>query len=88
MAKEPATAQNRSAFATAEDIRRILGNLDETKLIDIVALRPSVLDVEEASVWLAGDRDIFGSGQPVKATASDIVAILTADEEEEPRPTS
>jgi hypothetical protein len=49
-----------------------------------MALRPTILGVEEASVWLAGDTDVFGAGQPLKAVAGDIVAILTADEEEEP----
>jgi len=58
--------------------------LDEAKLLDIMALHPSVLDVEEASVWLAGDTDVFGAGQPLKPVAGDIVAILTADEKEEP----
>ncbi len=86
MAKEPATAQDRGALATADDIRRILGTLDEAKLLDIVALRPTILDVEEASVWLAGDSDIFGAGQPLKPVAGEIVAILTADEQEELRP--
>ena len=86
MAKDPATAQDRDALATADDIRRVLGTLDEAKLLDIVALRPTILDVEEASVWLAGDTDIFGAGQPLKPVAGEIVAILTAGEEEEPRP--
>ncbi len=86
MAKEPATAQDRGALATADDIRRILGTLDEAKLLDIVALRPTILDVEEASVWLAGDSDIFGAGQPLKPVAGEIVAIPTADEQEELRP--
>ena len=86
MAKETATAEDRGALATADDIRRILGTLDEAKLLDIVALRPTILDVEEASVWLAGDSDIFGAGQPLKPVAGEIVAILTADEEEELRP--
>ena len=86
MAKDPATAQDRGALATADDIRRVLGTLDEAKLLDIVALRPTILDVEEASVWLAGDTDIFGAGQPLKPVAGEIVAILTAGEEEEPRP--
>jgi hypothetical protein len=86
MAKEPATAEDRGALATADDIRRILGALDEAKLLDIVALRPSILDVEEASLWLAGDSDIFGAGQPLKPVAGEIVAVLTADEEEELRP--
>lgn len=88
MAKKPATAEHRGASATADDIRRILGTLDEAKLLDIVALRPSILDVEEASLWLAGDTDIFGAGLPLKPVAGEIVAILTADEEEEPRPAS
>jgi len=86
MAKETATMQDRGALATVDDIRRILGTLDEAKLLDIVALRPTILDVEEASVWLAGDTDIFGAGQPLKPVAGEIVAILTVGEEEEPRP--
>ena len=88
MAKQPAFADAHGALATAEDIRRVLGPLDEEKLIPIMALRPTVLDVEEASIWLAGDRDIFGSGEPLKPVAGEIVVILTADEEEEPRAAS
>lgn len=83
MAKEP--AKERAALATAEDIRRILGGLDEPKPLAILALRPSIRDVEEAALWLAGDSDIFGAGQPLKPLAGEIVAILTADEEEESR---
>jgi hypothetical protein len=84
MAKETATAQDGGALATADDIRRMLGALDEVKLLDIVALRPTIIDVEEASVWLAGDSDVFGAGEPLKPVAGEIVAILTADEDEEP----
>jgi hypothetical protein len=83
-----ATAQDRGPLATADDIRRILGSLDVTKLLDIMALRATILDIEEASVWLAGDTDIFGAGPPLKPVAGEIVAILTAEEEEEPRSAS
>ncbi len=72
--------------ALPDDIRRIIANLDDQKLIDIMALQPTIRDVEEASLWLAGDSDIFGVGQPLGSVAGEIVAILTADEEEEPRP--
>jgi len=85
MANRSTTAQHRDTSAGSEDIRRVLGNLDEQKLLDIMALRPSVVDVEEASLWLAGDPDVFG-GRPLRPVAGEIVAILTADEEEEPRP--
>jgi hypothetical protein len=39
-------------------------------------------------MWLAGDRDVFGPGLPLQGIASQIVAILTADEEEEEPPRS
>ena len=86
MVREPATPQDRGALA--DHIRRILGTLDVTKLLDIVALRSTILDVEEASVWLAGDANIFGAGQPLRPVAGDIVAILTTDEGEQPRSAS
>ena len=70
--------------ASREDGMRILGALDDPKLLDILALRPTVLDLEEASVWLSGDPDVFGPGEPLQRVAGEIVAILIADEEEEP----
>jgi hypothetical protein len=69
-------------LATSDDVARILGNLDPSKMLPIIELRPTVLDVEEASMWLAGDRDVFGPGPPLQGIPGQIVAILTADEEE------
>ena len=69
--------------ASAADVRRILGDLDEARLLDILALRPTVLDVENASMELSGDRDVLGAGEPLKGVPGDIVEILTVDEEEE-----
>ena len=84
MQKNHSAEAARHGLATADDVRRILGNLDPTKMLPIMALRPTITDVEEASVWLGGDRDVFGPGLPLRGTASRIVTILTADEEEEP----
>jgi hypothetical protein len=50
-----------------------------------LALKPTILDIEEASMWLSADEDVFEPGQPLKQVAGDIVALLTADEDEEPR---
>jgi hypothetical protein len=75
-------------LATSDDVARILGNLDPIKMLPIMELRPTILDIEEASMWLAGDRDVFGPGLPLQGVASQIVAILTADEEEEEPPRS
>jgi hypothetical protein len=70
-------------LAAADDVRRILGQLDDARVLAILALQPTIADVERASLWLSGDSDIFGPGQPLERVAGDIVAILTADEEEE-----
>lgn len=86
MATKPGSARDRGKLAAANDIRRILGALDEAKLLAIMALRPTIANVEEASLWLAGDPDVHGAGQPLKPVAGEIVAILTAEEEEEPGP--
>jgi len=39
--------------------------------------------VEEASMWLSGDADVFGPGRPLKDVAAQVVALLTADEEDD-----
>jgi len=82
MANAPTTEQKPPA--TTDDVKRILGDLDGAELLDIMTLRPTVMDLEEASLWLAGDPDVFGAGQPLQSVAGEIVSILTADQEEEP----
>jgi len=82
-----AAASDQGSPASADDVRRILGlgELDNDKLLDIMGLRPSMVDVEQASLWLAGDPDVFGAGEPLPRVAGEIVSILTADEEEPPQ---
>jgi len=71
------------APATSADITSILGHLDQPKLLEIMSLQPTIAEVEQASIWLSGDRDVFGAATPIKGKASHIVTILTADEAEE-----
>jgi hypothetical protein len=85
--QKAATASN-PPLATHDDVKGILGDLDATKMLAILALRPTVADVEAASMWLGGDPDVFEASEPLKDIASQIVTILAADEEEQepPRP--
>lgn len=69
--------------ATQADVVGILGHIDSKQLLTILALRPTVAEVEQASMWLSADTDVFGSGEPLKGNAAEIVAILTEDQEEE-----
>jgi hypothetical protein len=80
------TTERNPAFASRDDIKAILGDIDPGKMLAIVELRPTVADVETALLSLEGDADVYGAGEPLKGVASDIVAILTADEDEEDQP--
>jgi len=67
--------------ASRDEIVAILGPLD--KLIALVNLNATVAEVEEASMWLDGDRDVFGAEPPLKGKTSEIVTLLTPEEEDE-----
>lgn len=69
--------------ASPDDVMDVFGALDDDKLAAILELRPTIADLEEASLWLSGDTDIFGPGRPLKETPGRIVALLTADEEDD-----
>jgi len=55
-----------SDLASTSDITAILGPLNESDVLEIAALRPTIVDLEEAATWLSGDRDIFGVGEPLR----------------------
>jgi len=80
----PSMEQN-PAFASRDDVKAVLGNIDRDKMLAIVELRPTVADIEAAASWLAGDADVFGAREPLKGVAAEIVAILTEGEDEDER---
>jgi hypothetical protein len=60
-----------------------MGEMNGAKLLDIMAVQPTIRDRRRGSLWI--DSDVFGAGSPVKGGgAGGIVAIVTADEQEEP----
>jgi hypothetical protein len=79
-------ASSRSADATHADLLRILGDVDERKVMEILALRPTLAEVEEAVFWIEGSGDLIGkAGHPLTGIAAEIFEILTADQEEPAR---
>jgi hypothetical protein len=73
--------------ATRNDLLRLVGDVDEQMALDILALQPTIAEVEEAALRAAGDSDVLAkAGHKLSANAAEILNILTADEEEEPPP--
>ncbi|UTD28741.1 hypothetical protein DB459_19415 [Bradyrhizobium sp. WD16] len=72
-----------TALATHDDIKSTLGEVDNEQMLEIMALRPTIADVERASIWLEGDPDMLGAGEALSGVASEIVDILVEDEDED-----
>ena len=85
MSKQPSGSGTHMATVGRNDLTRLLGDVEDAKLIDILALEPTLAEVEEAAIWVAGDGDVLAkSGRPLAGVVANIVDILTADEEEPP----
>ena len=66
------------------DLRRLIGDVDEAKLPEILALEPSKEELEEASIWARGNGDLRAKeGHPLRGKAAAIFDILTADLEDD-----
>jgi hypothetical protein len=70
-----------------DQLKSILGEVDDAKLIEVLKLQPTLVELEEAAIWATGNGDILAKdGRPMTGTVAAIVEILTAEEEEEPPP--
>jgi hypothetical protein len=75
----------RPASASHDDLRRLLGDIDEDKAIKILALNPTVAELEQVAMWATGEGDVLAkSGHPLTGLLAVILDIVTADEEEPP----
>ena len=81
----PRDSVNHAATATSDEVKSILGELDEGTLLAIIDLRPTIGELEEAQMWLSGDQDVFEPGVPLKGVAAEIVAILQSQEQDDER---
>jgi hypothetical protein len=64
--------------AESVDVREILGDLGAAKITDILALKPSLSDLQDVATCMAGDHDVLAkSGHHVPVTAAQIIELLT-----------
>jgi hypothetical protein len=62
--------------AGAQDVQRLLGDLDAAKLAGILALEPSLAELEQAAAWVAGEGDVPAQeGHPLVGNAAAIFDI-------------
>jgi hypothetical protein len=60
MSKQPSSSSAaHAASAGRDDLRQILGDIEDAKILKILALMPTLADLEEAAAWAAGDGDVL-----------------------------
>jgi hypothetical protein len=72
--------------ATSEDAKRLLGDTDARKIAEVLALQPTVAELEQAAIWHWGEGDLLGkTGHRLSGKAAQIFEILAADDEDDAR---
>jgi hypothetical protein len=68
--------------ATGSDVHQILCDMDDSTAVAIMALRPTVAQLEEARVWLNGAGDVLGrEHRPLDGVVAEIFDMLKVEEE-------
>ena len=76
-------ASDPSRFATLEDIRHVLGDVEDIVVAEILSVRPTYRDLSEAAVWAHGDSDLVVRERgELTAGALAVAEILVRHEED------
>lgn len=75
---------NEDRIAAIEELRHLLGDIDDAKVTEILALEPTVTELQTAVLWANGKEDIVATrGGSLSGKTAQIYEILIAGEEEE-----
>jgi hypothetical protein len=64
-----------------EELRRILVDLDDAKVLEILEIAPTAAELKDANLWASGEGDILDrAGHPLVGNVARVHEILTRDE--------
>lgn len=67
---------------TPQDVRDVVGELDDVKVAEILASGATPEELEEAAAWAAGESDVMGDlERPLSGSVARVYEILVADDE-------
>jgi hypothetical protein len=70
---------------TRDNIIRLFGDVEDEAVVEVLGLKPTVDELEQAYVWLDGEGDrLSRAGHPQSERIGEIIDILRVEEEEEP----
>ncbi len=69
------------------ELRQIAGDISDAQLAELLALRPTAAEIEQAVMWANNEGDIVDKGgHALKGKVAKILDILSAGEEEQEPP--
>lgn len=84
MARTDNHSSEPSRAATVEDVRHVLGELEEIEVAHIMALRPTYGELSEAALWARGDGDLAArEARDLSDAAIAIASIIVAADDAE-----
>lgn len=83
--RDMTTPSHGSPAATHLDVERLLGPLDTETVMAIMALAPSLKDLEKAALHVAGGAEALTERHQPHGTVLAIVDLVAQDEEDERR---
>jgi hypothetical protein len=66
----------------SEDIRRLFRHADDHTVAAILALRPTLAQLEEAETRTTGTEDIFAALRPAEGVVARIIELVGMEEDE------
>jgi hypothetical protein len=69
--------------ATPEDVRHVLGDVEDVVVAEILSTRPTLRDLSEAAIWVRGNSDLAVREHKELSTGALAVAEILLREEEE-----
>ncbi len=76
------SAEEAAHLATSEDIRRLFRHLDDHAVAAVLALKPTVAQLEEASARTAGAGEVFADIRPARGIVEDIIELAGMEDDE------
>lgn len=71
-------------IATAEDVRHVLGAIEDITITQILAMQPTYHELAEAAIWSRGDGHLAArEAKDLSAAALAIASILVEEDEGE-----
>lgn len=74
-------------MAARDDVKRLLGDMTDEDIIQILAIKPTVLELQEAAAWIEGTGDIIDrAGRPMTSRIAGILEIVDRNDDDEGSP--